>query len=142
VCYIFFFELSNWRTTALYKIKAAMTNFKEKHELWLLPHKPHENLPTLCFTNLEHHNRKNIFFSKFLMTQQESAEIGLWWLSVGCGGSVWVVVAHSGLWWLSRGLWWLSVGCGGSVVGCGGSVWVVVARLWVVVAQRGLWWLS
>ena len=40
---------------------------------------------------------------------------GLWWLSVGCGGSVWVVVAQGGL-------WWLSVGCGGSVVGCGGSV--------------------
>jgi hypothetical protein len=27
------------------------------------------------------------------------------------------------------GMWWLSVGCGGSVVGCGGSVWDVVAQL-------------
>jgi hypothetical protein len=32
-------------------------------------------------------------------------------------------------------MWWLSLGCGGSVGGCGDSVWDVVAQLGDVVAQ-------
>jgi hypothetical protein len=69
------------------------------------------------------------------------AQLGLWWLcwglrwlSWGCGGSVGVVVAHLGLLWLSWGCGGSVRGCGGSVGGCGGSVGVVVTQL-------GLWWL-
>jgi hypothetical protein len=49
------------------------------------------------------------------------AQLGMWWLRWGCGGSVGDVVAKLGMWWLR----W----------GCGGSVGDVVA-------QSGMWWLS
>jgi hypothetical protein len=78
------------------------------------------------------------------------AQLGMWWLSWGCGGSVGDVVAQLG-------------GCGDSVGelvaqlgGYGGFVWDVVAQFGDVVAQLGvcdfsvrdvvaqlgMWWLS
>jgi hypothetical protein len=49
------------------------------------------------------------------------AQIGMWWLRLGCGGSDWNVVAQIGMWWLR--------------LGCGGSDWDVMALYWDVVTQ-------
>jgi hypothetical protein len=97
----------------------------------------------------------------FIVIGDVVAQMEMWWLSWGCGGSDGDVVAQLGMWWLrwgcggsdgdvvaQLGMWWLSWGCGGSdgdVVAqmgmwwlrwrCGGSVGDVVA-------QMGMWWLS
>jgi hypothetical protein len=71
------------------------------------------------------------------------AQLGMWWFSWGCGGSVGDVVAQLGCGG-SVGMWWLSGdavaqwGCGGSVgmwwlsgLGCGGSVVRDVVAQWI-----------
>jgi hypothetical protein len=57
------------------------------------------------------------------------AQLGMWWLSGGCGSSVGGCGGSSGDVVAQRVIWWLSGGGGGSVEGD-------------VVAQRGMWWLS
>jgi hypothetical protein len=41
------------------------------------------------------------YFKYFTLLGDVVAQLGMWWLSGGCGGSVGDVVAQLGMWWLS-----------------------------------------